>query len=180
MTLWLVQEVSDPAMPPIRAWMIGCRLPLHCTRARSCAGLSLAVLIYISANISGGHLNPAVSLSMAISGNYPLLHSLLYVILQCCGAMVGACMSAGLMPQVGGVRAGEHMPGCFTEQAVSGLAWLAGARRCLQHMGIFRKAPAPMLGGANPSSYACVLGSGCGWPSHGTLCSCVGCHVSWP
>jgi glycerol uptake facilitator-like aquaporin len=45
-------------------------------------GFSLAVWIYTAANISGGHLNPAVTFSTLICGFYPLLHSLLYIALQ--------------------------------------------------------------------------------------------------
>lgn len=44
----------------------------------------LAVLraVYTAANISGGHLNPAVTISTFSCGFYPALHSLLYVMLQ--------------------------------------------------------------------------------------------------
>ncbi|CAJ1415381.1 unnamed protein product [Effrenium voratum] len=43
---------------------------------------ALAVWIYVAANISGGHLNPAVSFSTCVCGFYPLLHTIIYVILQ--------------------------------------------------------------------------------------------------
>lgn len=44
--------------------------------------MALAVWIYTAANISGGHLNPAVTASMAVCGFFPVLHSVVYVILQ--------------------------------------------------------------------------------------------------
>ena len=40
-------------------------------------GFALAVWIYVAANISGGHLNPAVSFSTSFSGFYPLMHTVL-------------------------------------------------------------------------------------------------------
>lgn len=45
-------------------------------------GLALAVWVYTAANISGGHLNPAVTMSTLLCGFYPVLHSILYIFLQ--------------------------------------------------------------------------------------------------
>lgn len=79
-------------------------------------GLALAVLIYMAANISGGHLNPAVSMSALICGYYPVLHSVLYVIVQVGGAIAGALISAGLTPN-NELGSGKG-PGCFTDDSV--------------------------------------------------------------
>jgi hypothetical protein len=38
--------------------------------------------VYTAANISGGHLNPAVTVSTLLCGFYPVLHAVLYIILQ--------------------------------------------------------------------------------------------------
>jgi glycerol uptake facilitator-like aquaporin len=38
--------------------------------------------VYTAANISGGHLNPAVTISTLLCGFYPVLHSVLYITLQ--------------------------------------------------------------------------------------------------
>ena len=40
-------------------------------------GLALAVLIYTAANISGGHLHPAGTMSTLLSGFSPVLHAVL-------------------------------------------------------------------------------------------------------
>jgi hypothetical protein len=45
-------------------------------------GLALAIWIYTAANISGGHLNPAVTFSTLICGFYPVMHSILYITMQ--------------------------------------------------------------------------------------------------
>ena len=37
-------------------------------------GMALVVCIYTTADLSGAHLNPAVTLSLCIAGFYPLLH----------------------------------------------------------------------------------------------------------
>lgn len=75
-------------------------------------GFALTVWIYTAANISGGHLNPAVTISIALCGFFPLLHAVLYVILQCGGAMVGSVVTAYLVPGAS-LRMGEGGPGCF-------------------------------------------------------------------
>ena len=65
--------------------------------------------IYTAANISGGHLNPAVTPSMAICGFFPVVHSVVYVILQIVGAILGAVITAFLVPEMD--HASERPPG---------------------------------------------------------------------
>jgi aquaporin TIP len=45
----------------------------------------------MAANISGGHLNPAVTFGLAIGGNITILTGIFYWIAQCLGASV-ACL----------------------------------------------------------------------------------------
>jgi glycerol uptake facilitator-like aquaporin len=73
-------------------------------------GLALAVWIYAAANISGGHLNPAVTFSTLICGFYPVLHSILYIALQIVGAIFGALLVSGLMPKTH-IGMGDGAPG---------------------------------------------------------------------
>lgn len=54
-------------------------------------GLALFVGVSVAANISGGHLNPAVTLGLAIGGNITLLTGFLYWIHQLLGSIV-ACL----------------------------------------------------------------------------------------
>jgi len=81
-------------------------------------GLALAIMIYTAANISGGHLNPAVSFSALLCGFYPLLHSILYIILQIIGAIFGSLLAAGLLPGKY-VGMGNGGPGCFDDTTIS-------------------------------------------------------------
>ncbi|KAD6453440.1 hypothetical protein E3N88_08145 [Mikania micrantha] len=52
--------------------------------------LALFVGVSIAANISGGHLNPAVTFGLAIGGNITVITALFYWIAQCVGSIV-AC-----------------------------------------------------------------------------------------
>ena len=68
------------------------QLAMHCGShefAPILQGFALAVLIFIAGHVSGGHLNPLISLSTAVLGYHPLLHSLMYSIMQCLGAILG-------------------------------------------------------------------------------------------
>ena len=68
--------------------------------------------VYTAANISGGHLNPAVTQSTLLCGFYPVIHSVLYIILQIVGGIFGSLLAAGLLPHAP-VAMGPGGPGCF-------------------------------------------------------------------
>jgi len=51
-------------------------------------GASLALLILVAQNISGGHFNPAVSITMAVANNLPTTELLPYLIAQILGALL--------------------------------------------------------------------------------------------
>ncbi|KAF2299080.1 hypothetical protein GH714_030446 [Hevea brasiliensis] len=52
---------------------------------------ALFVGVAIAANISGGHLNPAVTFGLAVGGNITILTGIFYWIAQCLGSIV-ACL----------------------------------------------------------------------------------------
>ncbi|KAI6702897.1 hypothetical protein NL676_012033 [Syzygium grande] len=52
---------------------------------------ALFVGVSITANISGGHLNPAVTFGLAVGGNITILTGIFYWIAQCLGSIV-ACL----------------------------------------------------------------------------------------
>ncbi|KAF5819801.1 putative major intrinsic protein [Helianthus annuus] len=54
-------------------------------------GLGLFVAVAISANISGGHVNPAVTFGAFVGGNITLLRGIFYIIAQLLGSVV-ACL----------------------------------------------------------------------------------------
>ncbi len=53
-------------------------------------GLAIVVIAYGVGNISGGHVNPAVSLAVLINGGMTVTDFVGYVIAQCIGAFAGA------------------------------------------------------------------------------------------
>lgn len=87
-------------------------------------GFALAVLVYLAADVSGGHLNPAVTVSTFFCGFYPALHSFLYIVAQIAGAIFGAMISLGLTPGAS-FRSGKG-PGCFTPDPTISDAQLFG------------------------------------------------------
>nr|XP_055058823.1 aquaporin-9-like [Misgurnus anguillicaudatus] len=56
-------------------------------------GFTLGVMlaVYMSGGISGGHVNPAVSLAMVVLGKLPIIKFPVYVAAQFVGAFLGSC-----------------------------------------------------------------------------------------
>jgi len=61
-------------------------------------GISLSTMIYTVANISGGHLNPAVTVGLLIIRQIELFKAIGYVICQLGGAIAGTALMYGVMP----------------------------------------------------------------------------------
>lgn len=74
-------------------------------------GIGLMVLVYATAHISGGHLNPAVTLMAFCLGEQKWLASICYMISQFSGAVCGAALTVVLTP--GAVAMSGKGPGCF-------------------------------------------------------------------
>merc|ERR1711998_424815 len=65
-------------------------------------GLAIMVLVFATADISGGHLNPAVTLaflaSQKLGGDQPIVKAVVYIGCQCTGAIFGALFLKALTP----------------------------------------------------------------------------------
>ena len=61
-------------------------------------GFSVATMVWITAHISGGHINPAVSFGMVITRKISILRFILYVVCQCGGAIAGAAILKYTVP----------------------------------------------------------------------------------
>ena len=55
-------------------------------------GLSVLALTYTIGSISGCHINPAVSISMLAAGKMKTKDTIMYMIAQCVGAIIGAAI----------------------------------------------------------------------------------------
>lgn len=53
-------------------------------------GLGVAVAVYIAAGVSGAHINPAVTIALALKGDFPWKHVIPYTAAQMLGAFLGA------------------------------------------------------------------------------------------
>merc|ERR1712027_240702 len=61
-------------------------------------GLAVMAIASFTGHISGGNLNPAVSMGLLVGGNLSLLKFMMYVIAQCIGAVIGAAILYGVTP----------------------------------------------------------------------------------
>jgi aquaporin Z len=59
-------------------------------------GFSVLAMVYAIGDISGCHINPAVSISMFVAGKMKLKDTVMYVITQCLGAVIGASLLYGV------------------------------------------------------------------------------------
>ena len=63
-------------------------------------GLMICVLVFALGAISGGNLNPAVTLSLFLQGKMSLLRMACYIVAQCAGAIAGAYYARSLSPPI--------------------------------------------------------------------------------
>lgn len=69
----------------------GSTTPAGLVAASLAHAFGLFVGVSVAANISGGHVNPAVTFGAFIGGNISLLRGIMYWIAQCLGSVV-ACL----------------------------------------------------------------------------------------
>ena len=55
-------------------------------------GFALLVAVYATANTSGGHCNPAVTIALWIFRKISLIPAILYICAQCGGAIIGSLL----------------------------------------------------------------------------------------
>jgi aquaporin Z len=55
-------------------------------------GLSVVAMAYAIGGISGCHINPAVSISMLVAGKMKARDTLIYIVMQCLGAVVASAV----------------------------------------------------------------------------------------
>ncbi|XP_077227607.1 aquaporin PIP2-4-like [Tasmannia lanceolata] len=59
------------------------------------AGGMIFILVYCTAGISGGHINPAVTFGMFLARKISLIRALMYMVAQCLGAICGVGLVKG-------------------------------------------------------------------------------------
>ena len=71
-------------------------------------GLSIIAMAYVIGDISGCHINPAVSIGMWIDGRLDSKDLLMYILFQCIGAIIGIALLVVIInciPSLGGYAA---------------------------------------------------------------------------
>jgi aquaporin Z len=72
-------------------------------------GLMVMAIIYFMGTISGAHLNPAVTISFALRGNFPWTRVPMYIAGQLVGAVLAAGFLRGMFGNIGNL--GATLPG---------------------------------------------------------------------
>ncbi|CAA6655125.1 unnamed protein product [Spirodela intermedia] len=65
-------------------------------------GGMIFALVYCTAGISGGHINPAVTFGLLLARKLSLTRALFYIVMQCLGAICGAGVGDGLGAEIVG------------------------------------------------------------------------------
>jgi aquaporin TIP len=71
-------------------------------------GLAIALLVSATAKISGGHINPAVTVGALITGKISLARAVMYIVAQLVGAVVGAFLLTVVIPDGAQGNLGSH------------------------------------------------------------------------
>ena len=119
-TFWLVlggcgSAVLAAAFPNVGIGLLGVALAF---------GLTVLTMAFAIGHISGCHLNPAVSVGLAVGGRFPASELVPYIIAQLCGAILAsgvlyliASGKADYSIAINGLAAngyGEHSPGGYS------------------------------------------------------------------
>merc|ERR1712013_31386 len=92
----LMKSVVAELLGTMLLVIIGCgaaiqwKTSFDTTQVSLAFGLAVMGIASFTGHISGGNLNPAVSMGLLVGGNLSLLKFLVYVIAQCIGAVMGA------------------------------------------------------------------------------------------
>ena len=101
------------------AMLVGCDAAAGCGYVLTAFafGLVIVAMAYSIGNISGCHINPAVSLGVLLSGGMKVKEFVGYVIAQCLGALAGA----GILAAIFGLGGVTDMTGGFGSNGLAGV-----------------------------------------------------------
>ena len=121
-TFWLVfcgcgSGVLAAALPEAGIGLVGVSLA---------AGLALMAMIYAIGGISGGHMNPAVSVGLAVAGKFPACSILPYVVAQVAGATAAGAMLYLVASGTAGFQAGVFASNGYGDLSPGGYSLTAG------------------------------------------------------
>ncbi|CAK1599465.1 unnamed protein product [Parnassius mnemosyne] len=76
-----------------------------------CFGLLVGSIVQAIAHVSGGHINPAVTCGLFVSGDIKLLKAIFYIVAQSLGAAAGAAFIRLAVPEKRVLSFGMTLPG---------------------------------------------------------------------
>lgn len=79
-------------------------------------GFMLAIAIFATANISGGHITPTVTIATMITGHIQIVKGLFYILAQIIGSVFASLLVSGLVPG-SSIGMGDDGTGCFVPGA---------------------------------------------------------------
>ncbi|XP_059175182.1 aquaporin-5-like isoform X2 [Physella acuta] len=74
--------------------------PVYLVKIALAFGLAIMALVQMIGHVSGGHINPAVTVAMAVVMNISVVRAVLYVVAQVIGAILGGFLLKGLTPHI--------------------------------------------------------------------------------
>jgi MIP family channel proteins len=83
-------------------------------------GWTLSVIIYITANISGAHINPSVTLATILTGHISIGKGLMYIGFQIVGSILGSLILVGLITPTVVIGNSQLPSGCFGKVDIDG------------------------------------------------------------
>ena len=99
-------------------------------------GMAIMVLAYSIGHVSGAHLNPAVTLSLFLSGNCNFIQGVVNVCAQVVGSILAASFLYGMVPNASESSLGANAisPGFETGEALLGEVFMTGFLCFVVHM----------------------------------------------
>ena len=82
-------------------------------------GIALAIAVSAAMNISGGHINPAITLSMLATKRISVQNAVLYIIAQVIGATIAGYILFGVFPNALGVKVGWGAPALSSQTSIA-------------------------------------------------------------
>ncbi|XP_062596483.1 aquaporin-4-like, partial [Saccostrea cucullata] len=79
-------------------------------RVSLCFGLCYATVIWTFNHVSGGHINPSITFAHFVTRRVSLARTILYIVAQIIGALIGAGILKGLTPSSRGGAATKLHP----------------------------------------------------------------------
>ncbi|KAL3280065.1 hypothetical protein HHI36_017572 [Cryptolaemus montrouzieri] len=90
-------------------------------------GFTIFIVVQALGHVSGAHINPAVTAGMLATGNIQIVKGVLYIIVQCLGALAGSAILKALTPEGDQGGLGKTMLSSkITEPQAIGVEFLLG------------------------------------------------------